>query len=415
MINSPSSNTASNPQKARKATSLPDSSSPDCHGHRKATTVTELRPHDVIMGRGLQASEYQGNRRLRQMVQSRRQAYVDANSREGKQRIAQEIIAAIRVQGGRFLRKHVAFMDGQTKSAWQTIDDPEEMISKVKQLLRDMAPEVKERRVQRRRRQAEWARQNAHTTLFPDVAECPFLGEGLPPPAPAVRATASVPSSAPPESQETSPLPPSLAVSLNSRLQDHSLQQLIQALPTSYANASSVGSSTGSLLQDQVQQLLLLSEQGHQQQQQEQAHFQRALQQQWDRVALPTAQSMHPTTPSITDPRTTLLELLQRHAGATPRMTTSPLTNNNNNSSTQRLLWNPLNAALARYLPDSNYNNDSVRTPTTSATTTNSNVSIHALAQAIASSTASPDLRNLSEEELARLVVLEHLQNALRR
>ena len=163
-----------------KKDSTSDTSSTSCTDG----CIQELRPHDVIMGRGLSASEYQGNKRLRQMVQVRRQAYVDAKSREAKQNIAREIVAAIRAQGGRFLRRHVAFWGSDeegpssggtsTQLVWKPLQNVEEMITKVKQLLRDMAPEVKERRVQRRRRQAEWVRQNAYTDLFPDVVHSPF-------------------------------------------------------------------------------------------------------------------------------------------------------------------------------------------------------------------------------------------------
>ena len=209
--------------------------------------VTELRPHDVIMGRGLSASEYQGNKRLRKMVQARRQDYVSAESRDAKQNVAREIIAAVRAQGGRFLRRYVAFGVSSTQSVWQSIQDPEEMMTKVKQLLRDTAPEVKERRVQRRRRQAEWARQNAHTNLFPAVQQNPF-GEGggssgtnnnndetsstarkSVPPAASVREQSSV-------------VPPSVAASLNTR----TAPQTLVPAALSAAAASALDSFTSS-------------------------------------------------------------------------------------------------------------------------------------------------------------------------
>lgn len=131
--------------------------------------VMELRPHDVIMGRGLSANEYEGNKRLRKMVQTRRTDYVNATSRDGKQNVAREIIAAVRAQGGRFLRRYVAFDVSSTRSVWQSIQDTEEMMAKVKQLFRDMAPEVKKRRRQRRRRRAEWARKNQDAYNAPNL------------------------------------------------------------------------------------------------------------------------------------------------------------------------------------------------------------------------------------------------------
>lgn len=385
----------------------------------KATTnkdvdnlVTELRPHDVIMGRGLSASEYEGNKRLRKMVQSRREAYVNAESREAKQNVAREIIAAVRAQGGRFLRRHVAFGASSTQSVWQAIQDPEEMMTKVKQLLRDMAPEVKERRVQRRRRQAEWARQHAYTNLFPDLPNCPFGGVGtnrnnensksVKPPASASASTATTRSE--PVLSAGQGVPPSLTASLNSHPHDI-LPPISSSLPVATTttstssvtnsltgtweraaaihNASRVSlppSSTVSFLMLQDVQRLLVSQQ--QEQEQQRLRLIESLSASAQALTTSSVLPISSNTTMTIDPRLVLLEL-QRHAGSAPRMALSE------SASTAQE-----RAPAARTLDQAFQELD--RSSSSSSMNTNT------------------EFRHLSEEDLARLVLLERW-NSLRR
>ena len=385
----------------------------------KATTnkvvdnlVTELRPHDVIMGRGLSVSEYEGNKRLRKMVQSRREAYVNAESREAKQNVAREIIAAVRAQGGRFLRRHVAFGASSTQSVWQAIQDPEEMMTKVKQLLRDMAPEVKERRVQRRRRQAEWARQHAYTNLFPDVPNCPFGGSGgsnenngnsksVKPPASASATTATTRNE--PVLSVVQGVPPSLTASLNSS--PHDILPPISSLPAATTtptsslpnsltgiweraaanhNASRVplpwSSTVSSLTLQDVQRLLVRQQQ---EQEQQRLRLLESLSASAQALTTSSALPISSNTTTTIDPRLVLLEL-QRHAGSAPRMALSESAS----TAQQRV---PAARTLDRAFQD-------LDRSSSSSSSMNTNT----------------DFRHLSEEYLACLVLLERW-NSLRR
>lgn len=403
----------------------------DLKKSRDSTIVTELRPHDVMMGRGLQASEYEGNKRLRRMVQSRREAYVQAKSREGKQKIAQEIIAAIRVQGGRFLRRHVAFLDGQARSVWQSIEEPEEMIGKVKQLLRDMAPEVKQRRVQRRRRQAEWTRQNAYTTMFPDVLQCPFQVERLSSSSvpllscDAVNSRGTVATQI--ERPSSTPLPSTIAALLNTR--PCRLDQLHQGAPTTTStiyecNPPSLTLPAGSSSLNEFQ--LLLLRQREREQNQEQKIDLDALNQEEaasrTRAAVTILSSLltsaaptsrvhthttntsaslreprHSSTPSPYDLYLQLvLSELQRHPGSAPQLLPT-------GTASQRLM-NPMDLVLPQHSDEH----------TTNTVYTNT-VTPNSPAHSISPRSSDNCLRNLSDHDVARLAWFEQLHRIWQR
>jgi len=118
--------------------------------------VTKLTKHDVLMGRGAPSAEYEGNSRLRQIVTGRRIDYVNAPKRKDKHRIAVEIIETVYKNEGRFLRR---VEDGgklkesglqANDAAWELVTDRTELLSKVKQLLRDIGPQAREKRAARR-------------------------------------------------------------------------------------------------------------------------------------------------------------------------------------------------------------------------------------------------------------------------
>lgn len=123
---------------------------------KRAGLVTLLGKDDCLMGRGAPSAEYQGNARLRQIVLDRREEYVGARKRKDKHRIAVEIIATVHSRKGRFLRRvedaEVLEKAGLPSStaAWQVVTDRNELLSKVKQLLRDIGPEAKVKRAARR-------------------------------------------------------------------------------------------------------------------------------------------------------------------------------------------------------------------------------------------------------------------------
>lgn len=118
--------------------------------------ITKLNKNDVLMGRGAPSAEYEGNSRLRGIVLGRREDYVNAPKRRDKHRIAVEIIETVHKNKGRFLRR---VEDEDTlqangletnDSAWELVQDKSELLSKVKQLLRDIGPVAKEKRAARR-------------------------------------------------------------------------------------------------------------------------------------------------------------------------------------------------------------------------------------------------------------------------
>eukprot|EP00977_Amphora_coffeiformis_P029651 scaffold42134_cov252-Amphora_coffeaeformis.AAC.3 len=134
-----------------------DSSSPDAGlGTMSGGLVTKLTKNDVLMGRGAPSAEYEGNTRLRRIVLGRREDYVNAPKRKDKHRIAVEIIETVYKNKGRFLRRveeEGKLIDNGLQAndaAWELVTDRTELLSKVKQLLRDIGPEAREKRAARR-------------------------------------------------------------------------------------------------------------------------------------------------------------------------------------------------------------------------------------------------------------------------
>ena len=114
--------------------------------------VEEIGPHDVMLGRGAPISENEGNGCLRQIVVRRHADYVAATNRNAKHSVAIEIVDAVLRQGGRFLQKATDVDTDSFDGAWEVVKAPNDVIMrKVKQLLRDMGPEARERRAERKR------------------------------------------------------------------------------------------------------------------------------------------------------------------------------------------------------------------------------------------------------------------------
>eukprot|EP00977_Amphora_coffeiformis_P029812 scaffold42870_cov275-Amphora_coffeaeformis.AAC.1 len=129
------------------------------------TVVGRPGPHDVLMGRGAPVTEHEGNTRLRQLVIDRHSAYAAPQIKRGdKQRVAMSIVQTVRKRGGRFLRRLQTVSDEEPQQeqpqktserssaksfVWEVVTDEQEIIRKIKQLLRDMGPEARERRAVR--------------------------------------------------------------------------------------------------------------------------------------------------------------------------------------------------------------------------------------------------------------------------
>lgn len=108
--------------------------------------VDQPTAQDILCGRGAPVSEHVGNTALRDIVLKRQDEYIKATSRARKHVIATEICQEVSTLGGRFLRKSEYDGDG-----WIVVTDQKQIVNKVKQLLRDMAPQARERRAARKR------------------------------------------------------------------------------------------------------------------------------------------------------------------------------------------------------------------------------------------------------------------------
>ena len=67
-------------------------------------TGVELNDNDVLCGRGLGASQFIGNKRFRDLVDTRKKEYNAEYSYLEKAEIAEEVFMVIRSRGGRFLK-----------------------------------------------------------------------------------------------------------------------------------------------------------------------------------------------------------------------------------------------------------------------------------------------------------------------
>jgi hypothetical protein len=118
--------------------------------------VMEVGENDVLMGRGAPSTEFEGNMRFRQLVLERRDEYMNVDKRKEKHRIAKEIINTVKGRKGRFLQRTSSGPDADSLVrprqgvAWKVVEDSPSLFVKVKQLMRDVGPEAKERRHVRR-------------------------------------------------------------------------------------------------------------------------------------------------------------------------------------------------------------------------------------------------------------------------
>eukprot|EP00977_Amphora_coffeiformis_P028811 scaffold37247_cov191-Amphora_coffeaeformis.AAC.4 len=119
------------------------------------SSFSGLTNKDVIMGRGAQATDHQGNKALRGLVRDRYSEYMETSKHKEKQRITQEIIKDFQRQGGRFLRPILppnAQLNAATVESWEVVTDEKTIIDKVKQMLRDVRPETELKRKLRKRK-----------------------------------------------------------------------------------------------------------------------------------------------------------------------------------------------------------------------------------------------------------------------
>ena len=102
--------------------------------------VTELRPHDVLFGRGSGPNDHEGNIRFRQLVAERKSEYMATSHRVTKATIAKEIVNQVFAANGRFMKK-VEPCDlkdlglPEDSDVWEIVGD-DTLMEKAKQALR---------------------------------------------------------------------------------------------------------------------------------------------------------------------------------------------------------------------------------------------------------------------------------------
>jgi hypothetical protein len=111
--------------------------------------ITEVRPADVLFGRGSGPNDHEGNIRFRQRVADRKEEYLATNHRMTKAKIAKEVVDFVLNQNGRFLRKaddkETASLDIPIGVDVYVMVDDVTIMEKAKQALRQNAikPEAK--------------------------------------------------------------------------------------------------------------------------------------------------------------------------------------------------------------------------------------------------------------------------------
>lgn len=66
--------------------------------------VGEIRPNDIVLGRGSGPNQHSGNQRFRKLIQARKKKYNATNRHSTKREIALEILAVVESYNGRFVR-----------------------------------------------------------------------------------------------------------------------------------------------------------------------------------------------------------------------------------------------------------------------------------------------------------------------
>ena len=101
--------------------------------------VTEIREHDVLLGRGTGPNNNQGNVVFRIAVEESKAAYTATSSRKAKNRTVRETVEAVKAKNGRFLsrlKKYEIKRLGLTQKIVYEVVEDSTAIEKTKQALR---------------------------------------------------------------------------------------------------------------------------------------------------------------------------------------------------------------------------------------------------------------------------------------
>lgn len=110
--------------------------------------MTDLRPADVLFGRGSGPNDHEGNVRFRHYVGERKVSYMATNHRMTKTKIAREIVTLVQQNNGRFLRKlenaqKIKSLGLLENGDYYEIVDDHTIMEKAKQALRQNAAKVR--------------------------------------------------------------------------------------------------------------------------------------------------------------------------------------------------------------------------------------------------------------------------------
>jgi hypothetical protein len=109
----------------------------------KVDYVQDIKPEDVLCGRGGATNSHSGNRAFRLLVKRHQDRYLKAKKSD-KPAVASHIVELIRERGGRFLRK-CAETTAQGNVLWCDIGN-DRAREKTCQALREGAPEIRRRK-----------------------------------------------------------------------------------------------------------------------------------------------------------------------------------------------------------------------------------------------------------------------------
>jgi hypothetical protein len=104
---------------------------------RTGAIVTVLLPNDVILGRGVPVAKWQGNKRFRDLIRTRKAQYMGTGRRHAKQQIAQDLLQELYMKDFRFLVP-IQTNEGTPPhgaEAWSLAGE-EVVLNKIKQALR---------------------------------------------------------------------------------------------------------------------------------------------------------------------------------------------------------------------------------------------------------------------------------------
>lgn len=101
--------------------------------------VSELHPHDVLLGRGTGPSMNEGNVKFREIVEGLKASYVSTPSRKAKKKIVRKAVNDIKAKNGRFLTKlrkaEIRMLGMKSKAVYEIVADSV-AIEKTKQAIR---------------------------------------------------------------------------------------------------------------------------------------------------------------------------------------------------------------------------------------------------------------------------------------